>query len=421
MKKILTIIFLFTILATSNIFANGTSESATKKEAKKTELLLWLPPFASNSNSDLLDDEFWNQTLQPWADANNVNLEIEITPWSGYEEKYLTAFASGDAPDVGYMYLQMIYDFIDMGTLEDIDKYFTAEDKEDYLYYDKGYMMGGQYSLPFVVGNARVMYANQDILDQAGITELPETWDEFIAACLQIKQNVPDVMPFAQAWANPTIDLVDDNFFPYFWQAGGEIYNEDGTRLTLTDTSAAYDTANFLYDLKNKYNITDDTQLGITSVVSEFKEGNVGFAYMGTFKSDIISEAGVNWTFIPSLKRDKKAIWVASDSLIMNSASEHKELAASLMKYMTTTDTMSKYHRDICAFSPITKTEKYNDDPSFEEMYTYDTQYFKTLPVAKSSAAVFDNLSKNLQLMMMDEITPEEAIDRTVDFAENVL
>jgi len=419
MKKLFTLFIVTLLLTTNFIFANGVSEATTSKEVKKTEMLLWLPPFASSS--DALDEQFWSETLKPWADENNVDLSIEITPWGGYEEKYLTGFASGEGPDVGYMYMQMFYDYIQMGALEDIDKYFTQAEKDDYYYYEQGNMMGGQYCLPFIVGNARVLYANQDILDQAGVTKLPETWDEFIDVCLQIKKNVPGVMPLAQSWADPSIGLLDDNFFPYFWQAGGQIYNDEGTQLALTETDAAYVAANFLHDLRFKYDIVDEAQLGMTNATDDFKQGKVGFVCLGANKAKGFTEAGINWSFIPSLKKETKGIWVASDSLIMNSSSENKELAASLMKYITSADTMTKFHTEISPFTPISKSEKYNDNPAFKEMYENDTPYFHTLPVAKASATIFDNLCKNLQLMMMGELSPEEAIDRTVEYSKNVL
>ncbi|MDC7243053.1 MAG: extracellular solute-binding protein, partial [Sphaerochaetaceae bacterium] len=275
MKKIIATILLVLLIGSTSVFANGSKETSDTKSEEKTELLLWLPPFASSS--DALDETFWSETLQPWAEENNVDLSIEITPWGGYEEKYLTGFASGDGPDVGYMYMQMFYDYIQMGALEDLDKYFTQAEKDEYYYYDQGNMMGGQYCLPFIVGNARVLYANQDILDQAGVTELPVTWDDFIEVCLQIKENVPGVMPFAQSWADPSIGLLDDNFFPYFWQAGGQIYNDEGTQLALTDTDAAYVTANFLHDLRFKYDIIDEAQLGMTNATDEFMQGKAAF------------------------------------------------------------------------------------------------------------------------------------------------
>lgn len=65
-------------------------------DGKKTDLLLWLPPFAAGDDG-ALDKEFWTETLAPWAAENNVDLTIEITPWGNYEEKYLTGFSSAKA------------------------------------------------------------------------------------------------------------------------------------------------------------------------------------------------------------------------------------------------------------------------------------------------------------------------------------
>lgn len=53
----------------------------------------------------------------------------------------------------------------------------------------------------------------------------------------------------------------------------------------------------------------------------------------------------------------------------MNSASQNKELAASLIKYITSAEVMAKFHTEIAPFPPITRDEAYNDDERFKEMY----------------------------------------------------
>ena len=39
----------------------------------------------------------------------------------------------------------------------------------------------------------------------------------------------------------------------------------------------------------------------------------------------------------------------------------------------------------------------------------------------QGSAAVYDNLYKNLQLMMLGQMTPEEALKNAADYANNTL
>ena len=379
MKKLLSILLalvlatgLFAACSGSGSQAAGSTASgsgaAAAPDGKKTDLLLWLPPFAAGDDG-ALDKEFWTETLAPWAAENNVDLTIEITPWGNYEEKYLTGFSSGEGPDVGYMYLEMFNDFIEMGALEPLDAYITDADRENYLYLDKGFIKGKQYTMPFIVGNARILYFNMDILEQAG----------------------------------------------------GDIYNEDGTKVALMDNDAAVKAARFLYDLKFKYGVLPEESMALvgTEVRNQFIEGNIAIASMDAKSGTVLTDAGVNWDFIPSLEDETRATWIASDALIMNSASQNKELAASLIKYITSAEVMAKFHTEIAPFPPITRDEAYNDDERFKEMYE-DAEHLHTLPVANGAFKVMDTLYKNLQLMMLGDLSPEEAIQNTVDYAESI-
>ena len=81
-------------------------------------------------------------------------------PWGNYEEQYLTGIISGEGPDVGYMYMEMITDFINMGAVDPLDDYLTDADKENFLYLSNGVINNQQYCLPIIVGNAVVMCYN---------------------------------------------------------------------------------------------------------------------------------------------------------------------------------------------------------------------------------------------------------------------
>ena len=405
----------------------GTSGDATKSTPNnssstgKTDILLWMPPFASD-DSGALDKEFWVNALEPWATQNNVNLTIEITPWGNYEEKYLTGFSSEQGPDIGYMYLEMLNDFIDMGVLADMSEYITESDRDEYLYLEKGVFKGGQYGMPFIVGNARILYFNMDILNQAGVTELPETWDDLISVATKVKDtNLPGVIPFAGEWADPAIGALNNLYYPYLWQAGGDIYNEDGSKVALMDNDAAVRAAQFMYDLKFKYGVLPDECLAMTGdeVKNQFLAGNVAIASMAASASSNLTDAGINWSFVPSLKDKTMATWIAADQLVLCNTCKNKELAFDLIRYITGAEVMTSFHADLASFPPISKSEPYQDNELFKEMYS-DSEYLRTLPVAKGSLQVVDALYRNLQLMMLGDLSPEEAIQKTVDYANSI-
>lgn len=414
MKKLLAAVLAIVILlggfTITNVFADG----------EKKDLLLWLPPFAAGEGE--LDKEFWTKTLAPWAEQNNVNLTIEITPWGNYEEKYLTGFTSGNGPDVGYMYLEMFNDFIDMGALAPMDEYITDEDRANYLYLDKGFIKGKQYAMPFIVGNARILFFNMDLLEKAGVKELPKTWQDLVDVALKVKEaNLPGVIPFAGEWADPAIGALNNIYYPYLWQAGGEIYNEDGSKLALLDNDAAVRAAQFVYDLKFKYGVLPEESMALVGAElrNQFAAGNIAIASMAANASSVLDEAKVNWDFVPSLEDKTKATWIAVDSLIMNNACKNKELAMSLIRFITSKETMESFHKNISPFSPITKDAEFLDNPRFKDLYA-NTEYLRTLPVANGAFKVMDTLYKNLQSMMLGELSPEEAIKNTVEYAESI-
>lgn len=409
----------FNTLLSTALLCTSLFSFASIANAEGTDLVLWMPPYASSG--DTLDLEFWNSTLEPWATENNVNLSIEIIPWANYEEKMLTAFSSGEGPDVTTLYNEIFNDYIDMGVLEELSGYFSEEDTADYLHYDMGYLKGGQYGVPYLVGEARVLYCNMDILNQAGIESMPTTWDEFAETARKIKEaNLEDVIPFAQEWGEAAIGALNNAYWPFYWQAGGEIFNEDSTVLTINDTGAAVEAAEYLYGLKQEGIITDESlSLSANDVSSLFSQGKVAMIINGTSAAALYDTNNINWDFVDSLENDTKAIWVAVSYMSINAASEHKELAADLIKYISSADIMEEFHKNLASYPPVNASEEYLDNEKFREMYTTST-YLHSLPVAPGTYKLCDTMLKNLQLMMLNELSPADAVQNTIDYYTNM-
>ena len=397
------------------------SDSSSKDEKGKT-LEVWLPPLSENQD----DKDVWDRILDPFEEENNCTVNVTIVPWSNYEEKYLTGVTSGEGPDVGYMYMEMIHDFIDMGAVEALDDYLTTDDKDNFLYLANGEIEGHQYCLPMIVGNVIVMCYNKDILAANGVTEVPDncTWDQFVEICQKIKTGADgssEVYPLVQRWGNPSMSTLNASFYPYVWQGGGSLFNKDGTKLAI-DEQAGKDAVHFLYDMRFKYNILPDviTSLTADDCISYFLEGKTAFVEMESSSTVQFDDANMNWGFITSLTNKEKGTFVASDSLVLMSGAKDKDLAYKLMRFMLSGTSMTTYHES-AQFAPIGKDEEYHDNPAFKEVYEKDGKMLHSLTPAKGSSKIYENLYKNLQLMMMGEKQPEEVIDESISYADTVL
>jgi multiple sugar transport system substrate-binding protein len=382
----------------------------------KTDITFWWPPFGTAESMDM---EFWTENLAPWAEANNVNLSIEITPWETIEEKYLTGLSSGQGPDVGYMYAEMLDQFISMGSLEDLAPYFTRSELDNYIYTDMGYVYGKLYTLPVIVGNMRVFFFNMDLVAKAGITTLPRTWDEFIefGKKISVSNLGDDIYTYVPQWTDRYYGALQEVYFPFLWTAGGDIFTQDGSRVALQDNDAAVKAAKFVYDLMYVHHIVPPEALSSLGKIDElFAQGKVVCFHSAGGSAAIFDEAGINWDFVTSFKDKREAVQLVADVLFMNSASKNKELAASLMKEITKPSIMEAMHEALTPFPPISKGEAYKDNPKFRSFYE-NPQDVVIIPVAKNNFQIQDNLYRNLQQMMMNEITPEQAIQETVNYA----
>ena len=399
------------LLALTAAVTVGMAASAFASET----LNFWFPTFAS-ADGEVSDEEFWTEALAPWEEENDCDVNIGIVPWDSYEEKYLSGTTSKDGPDVGYMYMEMFYDYIDNGVLTDIDGYFSDEEKANYLYYDLGNILGGQYALPVVVGNPRIMIANMDILKEAGVDAVPTNTEEFLAACKAVKENT-DKTPFLQDWGNAHYGSMNEIFWPFFWGNGGEIVDEEGN-LTI-DTEAGVKTAEFLKSLLDE-GYLPATCTSNDDVIEPFKNGDVAMIYVAS--SNALRIDNINWDYVAVVKGEQAAkTFVAADCLVMFESCENKELAASLLKYVTSAKVMSDFHKRVSEQPPITADEEYSGDERFATLFTENGDNFVSLPVFKGAASMYDYLFKNLQSMMLGEMEPADVLaDTTAYYNDNL-
>ncbi|MBA7582207.1 hypothetical protein ES708_24131 [subsurface metagenome] len=119
----------------------------------------------------------------------------------------------------------------------------------------------------------------------------------------------------------------------------------------------------------------------------------------------------LNWGFVGSLRNKERGTFIAVDQLVLLSSAEDKELAFKLMRHLTSAKAMTRFHEFI-TMAPVAKDEEYHGNPIFRDLYTdpANADCLRPLPSAPKGSAVYDYLYKQLQLMMMGEKSPEDAL-----------
>ena len=423
MKKRLLSVLLCAGLIASLVVGCGGGKDAGKDGEKET-LSVWLPP---------LDDETeknYVPLLEKFEEENHCELDVQIIPWDTYEEKYMTGINADEGPDVGYMYVEMFPTYIDSGAVVDMSEYLSDEDYEEYLYLDKGEMMGGQYGVPIVTGNPFIMYYNKDILDELG-EKAPETWEDFKRICEKATKDTDgdgkiDQYGYAAGFNNGDMSplyLLNSYYYSLLWQSGSDIYNDDLKSVRFND-EAGVKAVEYLKSL-TPYMPEDYMSLAATDAFSSvFGGGKAAFACARAMQAQTESfketYPDLNWDYVTSLKGEQYGTFGAADCLTLMSACENKELGMKLIKYMVGSEVMTAYHKDHYG-APMTADEPYQGDEKLERILTEDRDKWRPLQAGPCGSDILLNLTSQLQAIMSGDAEVKEALDEAADYSNELL
>ncbi len=221
------------------------------------------------------------------------DIQVKFTQlgWGDYMQKYLSAVAAGNPPDVAGGDSGLPFNMDAQGQALDISDLYAkweedgrlgdmvpwANEKWDY----NGKRPGATWQL-----DTRAIYYRKDLLEQAGI-EPPTTWEELIAAARKL--NTGDRIGLAIPGKQATYDT-DQFYMTLVLQAGGGLADEEG--------NATINTPEHLKALEFEKQLVDcctgkgTAAWTFTEVMKSFEQGKAAMAFGGGwFIADIKKNA----------------------------------------------------------------------------------------------------------------------------------
>lgn len=160
------------------------------------------------------------------VDAYSADTSAEIDtvafPYNEYLNQVLLQARGGNISGVVQLDIAWLAPMAKMGVLKDLSSYTEGVGYTEAAL-SSGQVDGVQYGLPWTTASIG-MVANMTLLEEAGVTEIPTTIEEFEAALEALKAYDPDVIPYAGM--TDTAQLKD--IIPWIWAFGGTVIDDEG-------------------------------------------------------------------------------------------------------------------------------------------------------------------------------------------------
>lgn len=242
--------------APSNAASTDTTATATASPDSANdpvvEITVWDQPSPDDPGKSFIEEQFAK------FDAEHPNIKVKhVEAWQpDVREKFLTAVAGGEGPDLSAAAFPDMQVYISKGIAADItDLVNQSPDKDRFI--DGAFNLASKdgkiYGIPSDMYTSGLLY-NKKLFKNAGIESPPKTWEEFATVAQKVQEKNPGTVGFDILG----MDWADWHFEYYVWQAGGDLTEQqpDGTAKLQFTSDAAVKALQYYKDLKWKYKVT---------------------------------------------------------------------------------------------------------------------------------------------------------------------
>ena len=335
MKKILALILVLCMVPFMAACGGGGDQGASDGgDGEVTTLKLWCIATESDANRPA-----YLQAIEDYEAANpNVKIEMEAFENESYKTKIKAAMSGGsseDLPDIFFTWGgAFLGDFVDAGKvvcLDDVYKNNYTEDQIPSVMLNNSTYDGKHYGVPTTF-NIVAMYANMDLLAQAGWDKVPETYDELIQCCDDLV--AAGIIPFGCAGSETW--CVTEYLEPIILKSIGyeDLNKIFAGEATWNDPDIAK-SVDIMQEMIDKgYFDPSGVALGNDEVKANFLAGKTAFYQNGSWNTGEVAGADFKSAvaMFPVINADRStancAIGGPSDHLAVCSESANADLAA---------------------------------------------------------------------------------------------
>ena len=322
MKKLLAI-----ALALVMVFALA---APTAFAEEQTTLTMWCIATESDANRPA-----YEKAIAAFEEAHpDIKIEWEAFENQSYKTKIKAAMSDPDTlPDIFFTWSgAFLGDFVEAGTVYCVDEAYQpfADQLPEVMLQNSTYD-GHHYAIPLTY-NIVTLFANMDLLAEAGWDHVPETYEDLIACCDALVAK--DIIPFGcagkETWCvTEYLEPIIEKTIGY--EALNDIFAGRGS---WNDPAIATAVDAFQEMINKGYFDPAGIALGNDEVKANFIAGKTAFYQNGSWNCGEVNDqvANAQVALFPVMDAEKatygQVIGGPSDSLAVSASSKNVELAA---------------------------------------------------------------------------------------------
>ena len=360
----------------------------------------------------------------------NIKVQFQAVSAGNATTKLITQVAGGTAPDVAFVDSSAVNEFGSRNALVNLDGYMAGSPTSPTSAFVPAFLQmaqvgGSTYGLPYD-GETTALFYRKDMLEDAGVTEPPTTWEEFQSAAAAVTDPAQKTYGFA-------VFAPEAEYYwePFLWQAGGHLTTDDGNSVAF-NSEQGKQAADFYVGLRD-YSPSDYFAQTSWDGRVAFATGKVamyeaGSWFGGEMKSSFPQIDG-KWDVVPLPTGPAGcATTVAGDSLVMFSQSDNQDAAWLWMEFLTQAENMKAWTFGSPTTTLLPPRNDLLNDPDLGKYNPWLQGFADQMDCAVADNLTNKNwgeaaaeLNKQLGKAVFGDISAEEAIDTAAQNAQELL
>ena len=349
----------------------------------------------------------------------NIKIDAQSIPDTEMRQKLLTAAAGGETPDVARMDIVQVPEFAEMGALAAVDDLVPDWASYAEQFYPgplaTNLYNGKYYGIPLDT-NTRVLFYNPALLEEAGITDPPATFDDFTAAAQTLKDA--GIVAYSEGGTSAW------NMLPWMWSNGGGITNEDYTQATgVLNGEATVGAVEMVKGWLDNGMMSEAVLGGGLATSQELAEGSVAMIVDGPWMPAIFKAQYPDFEFglapFPEGPGGSISV-VGGENTVLFDASENKEAALAFAMFLA--DPQAQLAMATTGQMPVLSEITAEDDvPDYFPTFLDQLQTAQPRTPSPNWTRIEEAVTAAIYQVMTDELDAQAALDEAAAVVDGLL